>query len=506
MLERIRRAVVRSIAFTRKEIVDVLRQPRLVLTLVVGPFLILLLFGVGYRSTAPPLVTTFVVPDEGDFAEEIEARLDELGNDIEVEEITTDREAALADLTAGRVQLVVVAPEDPITTIRSGERAIFEVLHGKLDPFEQATISLIASGTIDIVNRRILEELVAAGQDEAAVVESLIPEAQLAADALEASIASGDDAGARSARQELLVHLQALERATGPTETLVSNIEDEFVPAAEVTETSDALTELVNRVEALDIASSNGESVSAEDAAEIGEAVDVMGETLVDFRRVEPEVLVSPFGVATDVVGAVQIDLIDYYAPGVITLLLQHLAITFAGLSLVRERAFGTTELFAVAPVGVGEMLVGKYLGYTLVAAVLGAALSALMFGVFGVVAVGSLLQYALVIVLMVVAALGVGFVISSVATSDIQAVNAAMIVLLLSIFFSGFFLDVERLLGPVRLVSWVLPITHALGASRDVLFRGLDVPAQTWAALGLGAVALMAAAWMLIRPRLSRV
>ena len=40
---------VRTLAFPRKEIFEILRQPRLILTLVAGPFLILLLVGVGYR-------------------------------------------------------------------------------------------------------------------------------------------------------------------------------------------------------------------------------------------------------------------------------------------------------------------------------------------------------------------------------------------------------------------------------------------------------------------------
>ena len=43
-------ASIRSSSFLRKEIYEILRQPRLVATLVLGPFLILFLFGIGYRA------------------------------------------------------------------------------------------------------------------------------------------------------------------------------------------------------------------------------------------------------------------------------------------------------------------------------------------------------------------------------------------------------------------------------------------------------------------------
>ncbi len=46
---------IRASAFLRKEIVNVLRQPRLVLTLVLGPFVILLVYGLGFREEARPI-------------------------------------------------------------------------------------------------------------------------------------------------------------------------------------------------------------------------------------------------------------------------------------------------------------------------------------------------------------------------------------------------------------------------------------------------------------------
>jgi ABC-2 type transport system permease protein len=101
------------------------------------------------------------------------------------------------------------------------------------------------------------------------------------------------------------------------------------------------------------------------------------------------------------------------------------------------------------------------------------------------------------------VASLGIGFVISTLVTSDTQAVNVAMIMLLLSIFFSGFFIDLFRLAPAVQIVSRLLPITYAIEGLRSVMFTGAGVPDQTWMALGAGSIILALLAWALMSWRL---
>jgi len=56
------RRLVQIGSFLRKEAIDVVHQPRLLLTLVIGPFAILAVFGIGYRDTPKPMRTLFVAP------------------------------------------------------------------------------------------------------------------------------------------------------------------------------------------------------------------------------------------------------------------------------------------------------------------------------------------------------------------------------------------------------------------------------------------------------------
>lgn len=119
-------------------------------------------------------------------------------------------------------------------------------------------------------------------------------------------------------------------------------------------------------------------------------------------------------------------------------MLVQHTAVSLGALALVRERMMGAFELFRVSPANMVQLLIGKYLGYTMIIAVASAALTAAM-RLFGVPLQSSWLLFALLLLLLTIASLGVGFLISTVAGSDSQAIQFAMISLLLSIFFSGF-------------------------------------------------------------------
>jgi ABC-2 type transport system permease protein len=78
-MRRIFRFLIRASTFLRKEVVEVLRQPRLVLLLVLGQFLIMLLFGLGYRNEARPLRTILSPSQDNPPASQVEEFATNLG-------------------------------------------------------------------------------------------------------------------------------------------------------------------------------------------------------------------------------------------------------------------------------------------------------------------------------------------------------------------------------------------------------------------------------------------
>ena len=75
---------------------------------------------------------------------------------------------------------------------------------------------------------------------------------------------------------------------------------------------------------------------------------------------------------------------------------------------------------------------------------------------------------------LLVLAATGVGLLVSLVSDSDRQAVQLALIILLASVFFSGLAIDRSHLSPLVQALTEVLPTTQATNVMQDLLLRGV--------------------------------
>jgi ABC-2 type transport system permease protein len=167
---------------------------------------------------------------------------------------------------------------------------------------------------------------------------------------------------------------------------------------------------------------------------------------------------------------------------------------------MVREHQLGTMELFFVSPLSPLEVLLGKYLSYLIFGGVLALVLFLLITFGLGALVLGSWLDIALVIAALLFTSIGVGFVISLLSQTDIQAVQYSMIVLLTSVFFSGFMLSLEALWQPVRAISWSLPATYGIVLLRDIMLRGSPLSAPTILQLLLMGIAIFVAAWVLLR------
>ena len=135
----------------------------------------------------------------------------------------------------------------------------------------------------------------------------------------------------------------------------------------------------------------------------------------------------------------------SFFGPAVLALILQHLAVTLVSMSLVRERESGVMELFRISPVTAAEVIAGKVLAF----GILGVRRRGLdrdparrRIGRAVLAEPGYL---ALAIGLLLLASLGLGLLIAVVSDSERQAVQLSLLVLLASVFFSGFVLAIDR-------------------------------------------------------------
>jgi len=379
------KSVIRIFAQVRKELIQVRRRPGAFFSLVLGPFLIMALFGLGYTGVRRPLETAIVIPAGLQLPADPSYYQNLAGPALHVTAVTQSADQPVADLAAQQLDLVVVAPADAIQKFQAGQQATIQVLLNSVDPVAIAYAGFIAQVLNQEINKEIITQAVSEGR----------------------------------------------------TYAISSNLQQ---------------------------------------AAQIPPAV-VAAPTNVQITNVAP----STPGV------------VGFAAPAALALMLQHMAVTLTALSFVRERLSGAMEMFRISPVNSFELVLGKYLGLGLVSAVVAAISGVLLVTVLGVPLLGSPWAVAGVIALLVFASLGIGLIISVVSDSERQAVQLALLLLLASVFFSGFVLPVNEFHEGVQYLAYTLPVTHGIHLLQDFMLRG-DTTAwwQLGALAGLGLIFLL--------------
>jgi len=434
-MSRLFRSLIRISAFVGKELTEIFRQPRLILTLVFGPFLIMFLFGLGYPEQNRRLRTTFVVEDPNSIPGGMELFTTSPSPAIEVQKTETDPELALAKLALNQTDLVIVVPPDAMETVESNQQAQFVVYHNEVDPFQIAYIQSVARIYVDDVNRTLLQNVTEQGQQNAGDIQSDLESAIEKTRAIKQALPPGDS-----------------------TATQVTDLENDLT---------------------------------------------TVNDQLTTFRSLGSSVIVNPFNAETTSLSNIIFTPTEFFAPAVIVLLLQHLSITFASLSIVRERRSGIIELFRVAPISALETLIGKYLSYLLFEILLAGVITALAVFLLRVPMFGNWYNYALAVIVLLFTALGVGFLISLISQTDTQAVQYSMLLLLASIFFSGFFLDLRLMWEPIKVLAWSLPATYGIRMLQDIMLRGASAQPLLFQGLLLIGIGLFILSWLLLRRRM---
>jgi len=186
-----------------------------------------------------------------------------------------------------------------------------------------------------------------------------------------------------------------------------------------------------------------------------------------------------------------------FFVPGIIGSLTLVLVITLTAFAVVREREIGTLEQIMVTPIRPVEFILGKTLPFFLIGlfdvtliAVVGSLWFQVPFrGHVWVLATGA--------VLFILCMLGVGLLISTVSSTQQQAMVTSFFFIMPAITFSGFGFPISTMPQWMQQMSYVIPLRYFLIVVRGTYLKGVGMDVlwpQMAAMAGLG-VALLTAA-----------
>jgi len=388
--------ILRLLALVGKELIEVIRRPGALISLVLGPFLIMAVFGLGYNGERRPLETVVIIPPTAGLPTDVKTYQDLAGGGLHIQAVSGDVASAQAGLADGSIDVIIVAPPDAEAQFKAGKQSIIGVLVNTVDPLRANYAGFLAANLSNAVNQTIIR------------------------------------------------------RAVEETEGYIATSD----PSAPV---------------------------------------------------IPPEVVAAPTKAELKNTAPSEPQVLAYFGPAVLALILQHLAVTLVALALVRERTSGVIELFRVAPVNAWEVIAGKVLAYMLIGGLIAALTVTLLVGVFDIPMLGNPIALAGAIALVLLASLGIGLLIAVISDSERQTVQLSLLLLLASVFFSGFVIAISEFTAPVRALAFLLPVTHGIRLMQDIMLRGGTTQNWEFAALLAIAVVTLAASWFGLRRGMTR-
>lgn len=188
--------------------------------------------------------------------------------------------------------------------------------------------------------------------------------------------------------------------------------------------------------------------------------------------------------------------------PGLLGVILQMTMVMMTAMALTRETERGTMENLLAMPASPAEIMLGKVLPYAGVGAVQVVVVLVAAKLLFSVPFIGSLPLLLAGIFVFVLGLVLLGYFISTIARTQMQAMQLTFFFFLPSILLSGFMFPYRGMPGWAQILGEIFPLTHFLRVIRGVMLKGAAFPAIATEMAWLGFFVLLFAGLALLRFR----
>jgi ABC-2 type transport system permease protein len=168
---------------------------------------------------------------------------------------------------------------------------------------------------------------------------------------------------------------------------------------------------------------------------------------------------------------------LNFYIPGLISMILMMLSATLTSLTIVSEKEQGTMEALVASPIKKNELMLGKILPYIIIAFWDVVLVTAIGFFWFKVPIHGSYILMLFCSCIFLAGALGMGLLFSTIARSSQEAMQLALLTTMLpSMLLSGMVFPIENMPKVVQLVTYLVPARYFLRILRGIFLKGVGI------------------------------
>ena len=165
------------------------------------------------------------------------------------------------------------------------------------------------------------------------------------------------------------------------------------------------------------------------------------------------------------------------FVPGVMAMVLLLVSALMTSVTIAREKETGTMEVLMVSPLTQLQILFGKVIPYLLMSFLNGCLIIALGVFFLGIPLHGSLLLLLAETLLFIFLALSIGILISTIADTQLVAMFASLLIMLMpTIFLSGFIFPIESMPRPLQIISNIIPAKYFISIVKGIMIKGVGL------------------------------
>jgi ABC-2 type transport system permease protein len=162
--------------------------------------------------------------------------------------------------------------------------------------------------------------------------------------------------------------------------------------------------------------------------------------------------------------------------PGLVATILTMTLVMMTALAMTRETERGTMETLLSTPLRPLEVMIGKLTPYVMVGIIQASLIMTMARLLFGVPMAGGWPALILGLFLFIVGSLSLGFLISTLARNQLQAMQMAFFYFLPSILLSGFLFPFRGMPQWAQWLGTAVPVTHMLRVVRGSMLKGVGI------------------------------
>jgi ABC-2 type transport system permease protein len=166
----------------------------------------------------------------------------------------------------------------------------------------------------------------------------------------------------------------------------------------------------------------------------------------------------------------------NFFVPGVVAFLIMILVMVFTSMSIIKEREAGTMEQLIVTPVKPFELIVGKTIPYVVISLAQMIAVTIFAIFWFRIPLAGSSLLLLFATFLFILSVLGIGLFISTISSTQQQAMMTCFFFILPFVMLSGFVFPIANMPQVIQWLTYLNPLMYFMIIIRGIFLKGVGV------------------------------